>query len=68
VDESGRLWAGAADGVHCYEPDGELIGKVLIPEPVANLVFGGEKRNRIFICATSSLYAVMVAVNGAKTF
>jgi gluconolactonase len=68
VDESGRLWAGAADGIHCYEPGGELIGKVLIPEPVANIVFGGEKRNRIFICATSSLYAVMVAVNGAKTF
>jgi gluconolactonase len=68
VDGSGRLWAGAVDGVHCYDPNGDLIGKILIPEPVANLVFGGEKRNRIFICATSSLYSVMVAVNGAKTF
>jgi gluconolactonase len=67
-DESGRLWTSAGDGVHCYEPNGELIGKVLIPEPVANLVFGGEKRNRLFICATSSLYSVMVAVNGVKTF
>jgi gluconolactonase len=68
VDESGRLWTSALDGVHCYEPDGRLIGKIRIPEPVANVVFGGEKRNRLFICATSSLYAVMVGVNGAKTF
>jgi gluconolactonase len=68
LDESGRLWTSAIDGVHCYEPNGELIGKILIPEPVANIVFGGEKRNRLFICATSSLYAVMLGVNGVKTF
>jgi gluconolactonase len=68
VDESGRLWTSAIDGVHCYEPGGNLIGKILIPEPVANIVFGGPKRNRLFICATTSLYAVLVAVNGVKTF
>lgn len=68
IDESGRLWTSAIDGVHCYEPNGDLIGKILIPEPVANVVFGDEKRNRLFICATTSLYSVYVAVNGAKTF
>jgi gluconolactonase len=68
LDESGRVWTSAIDGVHCYEPDGQLIGKILIPEPVANLVFGGEKRNRLFICASASLYSVFVAVNGARTF
>jgi gluconolactonase len=52
--------------VHCYEPDGTLIGKVLVPETVANVAFGGPKRNRLFICATTSLYAVFVMVNGAR--
>jgi gluconolactonase len=64
-DEDGRLWTSAGDGVHCYDPDGTLIGKVLVPETVANVVFGGPKRNRLFICATSSLYAALVAVRGA---
>jgi len=64
-DEDGRLWTSAGDGVHCYDPDGTLIGKVLVPETVANVVFGGPKRNRLFICATSSLYAVLLAVRGA---
>jgi gluconolactonase len=67
-DTEGRCWMSAADGVHCLDPDGTLLGKVFIPEPVANLVFGGPKRNRLFICGTSSLYSVMLAVNGAKTF
>ena len=68
LDTEGRIWSSAGDGVHCLEPDGTLIGKVLVPERVANVVFGGPKRNRLFICATTALYAVLVAVNGAKTF
>jgi gluconolactonase len=67
-DDAGRLWTSAGDGVHCYAPDGTLIGKVLVPETVANVVFGGIKRNRLFICATTALYAVLLPVNGAKTF
>jgi gluconolactonase len=67
-DDAGRLWTSAGDGVHCYEPDGTLTGKVRVPEAVANVVFGGPKRNRMFICATTSLYAVMLRVNGARTF
>lgn len=68
VDEAGRIWTSAGDGVHCYETDGALIGKILVPEAVANVVFGGVKRNRLYICATTSLYAIMLPVNGAKTF
>jgi gluconolactonase len=68
LDDAGRIWTSAGDGVHCIDTDGTLIGKVLVPEPVANVVFGGPKRNRLFICATTSLYSVMLAVNGAKTF
>ncbi|MBL8589625.1 MAG: SMP-30/gluconolactonase/LRE family protein [Methylobacteriaceae bacterium] len=64
-DTAGRLWTSAADGVHCYAPDGALIGKVRVPEVVANVCFGGRKRNRLYICGTTSLYAVYVAATGA---
>ena len=64
VDRTGRIWTSAGDGVHCYDPDGTLIGKVTIPEGVSNVAFGGPKRNRLFICGTSSLYAVYMTANG----
>lgn len=67
-DTEGRCWMSAADGIHVIEPGGALLGKILVPEPVANLVFGGPKRNRLFICGTSSLYAVLLPVNGVRTF
>jgi gluconolactonase len=68
LDEAGRIWTSAGDGVHCYESDGILIGKIMVPEAAANVVFGGLKRNRLYICATTSLYSIMLPVNGAKTF
>ncbi|WP_134499117.1 SMP-30/gluconolactonase/LRE family protein [Microvirga pakistanensis] len=68
LDEAGRIWTSAGDGVHCYDSDGTLIGKILVPEVVANVVFGGVKRNRLYICATTSLYSILLPVNGAKTF
>ena len=64
LDSAGRIWASAGDGVHCIDPDGTLIGKLLVPETVANLTFGGPRRNRLFICATSSLYSIMLRVTG----
>jgi gluconolactonase len=67
-DEDGRLWTSAADGVHCYLPDGTLIGKIHVPEVVANICFGALRRNRLYICGTTSLYAYYVLVRGAKTF
>src|SRR5262249_55963947 len=59
-DSDGNLWTSAADGVHCYSPQRELLGKVKVPETVANLTFGGRKRNRLLICGTTSLYAIYV--------
>ena len=53
--------------MHCYDPDGTLLGKVLVPEVVANVTWGWPKRNRLYMCATTSLYAIVLAVNGAKT-
>jgi len=67
LDEAGRIWTSAGDGVHCYDPDGTLIGKLRVPETVANLVFGGRKRNRLFICATTSLYAILLPVSGVPS-
>ena len=64
VDTEGRLWSSARDGVHAFDADGTLLGKLLIPEPVANVCFGGPKRNRLFICATSSLYAIYLNAKG----
>ncbi|MEV0807261.1 SMP-30/gluconolactonase/LRE family protein [Micromonospora sp. NPDC050200] len=66
LDADGRVWAAAWDGVHCFDPDGTLIGKLLLPESVANLTFGGPKRNHLFITAATSLYALRVTVNGAR--
>ncbi|MDE0113206.1 MAG: SMP-30/gluconolactonase/LRE family protein [Albidovulum sp.] len=66
VDENGRIWTSAEDGVHCYDPDGSMIGRVRIPEFVANVSFGGPKLNRLFICGTSSLYAFSLAINGIR--
>jgi gluconolactonase len=68
LDVDGRIWTSAGDGIHCYEPDGTLIGKILVPEVVANCVFGGVKRNRLYICGTTSLYAIYVMTNGARTY
>lgn len=64
LDRAGRIWTSAGDGVHCLAPDGRLIGKIRIPEIVANVTFGGPKLNRLFICGTSSLYSVYLTVNG----
>ena len=66
VDVDGNVWTSAEDGVHCITADGELIGKIRVPETVANVTFGGPKRNRLFIAAASSLYAVYVGTRGAQ--
>ena len=71
VDADGNLWSAAGwvgenyDGVHIFAPDGKRIGLILLPEVCANLCFGGEKRNRLFMVASQSLYAVYVGTEGA---
>ena len=66
-DTGGNLWSSAADGVHCIAPDGTLLGKVLVPETVSNICFGGRVKHQLFIAATTSLYAVILNRNGAQT-
>ncbi|MBB4053917.1 gluconolactonase [Devosia subaequoris] len=67
VDTEGWVWCSAADGVHVFDDTGKLCGKILIPQTVSNLTFGGPKRNRLFITATTSLYALYVTARGAQT-
>ena len=67
VDVAGNLWLSAGDGVHCHASDGSLLGKVLIPEAVSNMCFGGAKLNRLFICATTSLYSVFLNTRAAAS-
>lgn len=64
-DTAGNVWTSAGDGVHCFTPDGQLIGKIIVPEVVANVCFGGPKRNRLYICGTTSLYAIYLNARGA---
>ena len=64
VDRAGNVWSSAADGVHCFAPDGTLLGKIRLPEVVANVEFGGPKRNRLYICATTGLYAMYLNTAG----
>lgn len=66
-DTTGNLWTSAGDGVHCFSPDGSLLGKIKIPQTVANVTFGGPRRNRLFITASKSLYAVYLTVTGTQT-
>ena len=66
LDDAGRVWAAAHDGLHCFAPDGTLIGKLHVPEIVANLTFGGVKRNHLYITASASLYGIRVNINGVR--
>lgn len=70
-DVDGNVWAGAGwagdgyDGVHVFAPDGTRIGIVKLPEICSNVCFGGAKRNRLFMTASQSLYAVYTGTQGA---
>ncbi len=71
ADTDGNIWTGAGwggagyDGVHVFTPAGERIGMIVLPEACANVCFGGSKRNRLFMAASQSIYAVYVGTRGA---
>ena len=61
LDKEGRIWA-SAGGDHCYRPDGTLLSKILVPETVSDVTFGGSRRNQLFITATTSLYTIHTGI------
>jgi gluconolactonase len=66
LDSEGFLWTTAGDGVQCFSPDADLLGRILIPEPTTNLVFGGSRGDRLFVTGLSSLWSVSVRRTGAE--
>lgn len=66
VDTDGNLWSSAADGVHCIAPDGRLLGKILVPELVSNICFGGRAKHELYITATTSLYRITLNRRGVQ--
>jgi len=70
VDVDGNLWCGwgmgeaGLDGVHVFNPQGKLIGRIDLPERCANVCFGGVHRNRLFMAASTSLYSLYVNTQG----
>lgn len=66
VDEDGNIWSSAADGVHCIDPNGRLLGKIRIPYRVSNLTFGGALKNRLFIGGSHTLYAIYLNRRGVR--
>lgn len=66
LDVHGNVWTSCRDGVICIGPDGTALGKVKVPQMVANLTFGGPKRNRLFITATKSVYSVFLGTTGVQ--
>ena len=70
-DVDGNVWSSAGwggegfDGVHVFAPDGTRLGQIKLPEAASNVCFGGTKRNRLFITASQSLYALYVNTRGA---
>ncbi len=65
VDVHGFVYTSSADSVQVYHPDGTRIGRIPVPEKVGNLVFGGEGGNELFICASTSLYRIVLNTRGA---
>ncbi|NBB83995.1 MAG: SMP-30/gluconolactonase/LRE family protein [Alphaproteobacteria bacterium] len=66
LDTQGNVWSSAGDGIHCFDPEGHILGKIRLPRVVANLTFGGPRKNRIFAAVTDQIWSVYVAVNGAQ--
>lgn len=66
LDSDGNVWSSAADGVHCINPSGALIGKVLVPELVSNVCFGGRSKHQLFITASTSVYMISLNRQGVQ--
>lgn len=67
VDVEGNVWTSAGTGISVFSPDGAELGRIPVPEPVSNCTFGGADGRRLFITASSTLWAIDVGVRGAVT-
>ena len=67
VDVEGNVWTSAGDGIHVLDPAGVELGRILLPERASNCTFGGAGGRRLFITATSTVWAIDVGIRGAVT-
>jgi gluconolactonase len=65
-DKDGNIWTSAGKAIKCFNPNGDIIGQLLVPELVSNLEFGGKEGNILYVTATSSLYKMELNQIGAK--
>lgn len=65
MDAAGNIYAGCGDGVHIFSPNGELLGKILMPNAISNFAFGGNDGKSLFMTAQNSLHIIQLIVEGA---
>jgi gluconolactonase len=66
LDERGWVYTSSADSVQVYHPDGTRLAVIPVPEKIGNLCFGGERRDELYICASTSLYRIRVNAHGIQ--
>lgn len=66
LDIHGNIYVGALDGIQVFNPQGKMIGKILMPKETANLTFGGRDNNILFICSSDSIWAIKLNTKGAE--
>lgn len=66
VDVNGFVYTSSEDAVQVYHPDGTRLARIPVPEKVGNLTFGGAQRDRLFICASTSLYSIRLSTKGVQ--
>mgnify|MGYP001173090016 FL=1 len=64
VDKDDNVWTSAGKGIKCFNPQGEVIGQLLLPDLVANLTFGGENNNILYVTSSSNLYSMELNQQG----
>ena len=66
LDVNGYVFTSSLDSIQVYAPEGTRLGKIMVPEKIANCTFGGPEKNRLFIAASSSIYSIMLATKGVQ--
>lgn len=66
VDTDGNIWSSAADGIHCISAEGNLVGKIIVPELVSNVCFGGRSKHQLYITASTSIYRITLNRRGLQ--
>ena len=67
VDVEGNLWSSSLDSIQVFDPAGERLLQIPVPEKIANCSFGGEDGRTLYICASSSIYRIRTTTRDARS-